>query len=107
MKWIDHPTLDLHLSIHLAYRPAGEQGLPGPDELQRLRALEDELVDLLDDRALLVAHLTTNGLRTLHLYADSTDVVASDRANAWASLLEGVEVEVEADPGWRSVRAYS
>jgi len=106
LRWIDHPLLDQHLGVSVPYAvlPDGD-GLPPPAELERIRALEDTLVDALEDHAMLVAHETAAGFRQFHLYSDSTDDAVVPAAMDWG-LAHGVEVDVERDPGWSIVRPY-
>jgi len=103
-KWVDHPLMDLHMAVTLPFADQTPQGLPGPSSLDQLRALEDELTDRLEPRALLVAHETTRGVRTLHLYADSD---APDLAKQVQDAVEGwpgAAVNSNLDFGWRAIR---
>src|SRR5207237_9543812 len=51
-------------------------GFPGADEVKQLDALEDELVTLAGDRALLVGVITTSGMREFVLYTGTGDWIA-------------------------------
>ena len=58
LKWIEYPLLDRHVEVALAYQPRArdDSGLPDNDELARLRELEDGLLAVAGDAALLAAH---------------------------------------------------
>jgi hypothetical protein len=103
-KWVDHPLLDRHIAVTLPFADQTAAGLPGPTSLGRLRELEDELADRLRPTALLVAHETTQGTRTLHLYADSDDPALGEQARLAVSGWPGAAVESSLDPGWRAIR---
>jgi hypothetical protein len=103
-KWVDHPLMDLHLAVTLPFADQTPEGLPGPGSLDQLRALEDELTDRLEPRALLVAHETTRGVRTLHLYADSDDSAVAEHARDAVAGWPGAAVNSTLDAGWRAIR---
>jgi hypothetical protein len=103
-KWVDHPLMDLHMAVTLPFADQTPQGLPGPSSLDQLRALEDELMDLLEPRALLVAHETTRGARTLHLYADSDAPGLAEQVRDAIAGWPGATVNSRLDAGWRAIR---
>lgn len=88
-KWIDHPLMDQHLAVALPFGDQMSEGLPTPDSLDQLRELEEELTPVLPPHALLVAHETTRGVRTLHLYADSDDRTLPELVRTAVSGREG------------------
>lgn len=104
VKWVDHPLMDLHLAVTLPFADQTAEGLPVPGSLDQLRALEDELTDQLEPRALLVAHETTRGVRTLHLYADSEDSAVAEQAREAMAGWPGAAVNSTLDAGWRAIR---
>ncbi len=79
-------------------------GLPDPGSLGRLRELEDELTGRLPPYVLLVAHETTRGVRTLHLYADSDDPAVAGQVRDIVSGWPGSAVSPSLDAGWRAIR---
>jgi Family of unknown function (DUF695) len=107
LKWIDYPLLDQHIAVSVSYSERNPAGLPEPGALARLRATEDELLAALGDSAVLAAVETVNGTRTFHLYADSQDATARERATRWADATRGAQIEIAADPGWGAVRPYA
>ena len=95
------PHLDAHVRVELPY--AGEDsGLPRPDELERLRDLEDRIEAVLGSHGRVVAHQTSAGLRTLHVYADRT-TDAADRVVASVAGSPDVRTSVTDDPAWEAV----
>lgn len=106
VRWVDHPTLDAHHRIHAGYS-AQSNGLPADTpELERLRAFESELDTRLTGGGILVAHETSAGRRTFHVYTDSEDQNTGDRLTAWAAS-KGADVETTHDPAWREVRHFT
>jgi hypothetical protein len=103
-KWVDHPLMDLHMAVTLPFADQRPQGLPGPSSLDQLRALEDELTARLEARALLVAHETTRGVRTLHLYADSDAPAVAEQVRDAVAGWPGATVNSNLDAGWRAIR---
>ncbi len=103
-KWVDHPLMDLHMAVTLPFAGQTPEGLPGPSSLDQLRALEDELTDPLEPSALLVAHETTRGVRTLHLYADSDAPAVAELVRDAVAGWPGAAVKSNLDAGWRAIR---
>jgi hypothetical protein len=85
------PRFDTHVPVMLAYRKANESGLPIDESLQALRDFEDAVTAAIGGNGTLVAHESSDGLRTLHFYVDS-------QTNAEAQIAETL-------PGWREGRA--
>jgi hypothetical protein len=106
MKWIDNPLLDQHLEVLLPFVEQSERGYPQGVALKQLRQLEDQLTAQCGDRALLVAHETHDGARTLHLYVDHTDQSILGIAQQVAATWPSARVRAELDPGWKSVSDF-
>jgi hypothetical protein len=96
------PAYDLHIQIDVPYRSRDENGFPTEDTFPALYALEDR-IDARVDGAVVVAHETSGGVRTTHLYADR---------RAAAAVLEPllvdwpdgrIKMRVTPDPGWDAV----
>jgi Family of unknown function (DUF695) len=104
VKWVDHPLMDQHIAVALPFADRTPEGLPGPASLNQLRQLEGELTDQLSPGALLVAHETTSGVRTLHVYADSDDPTFTGQVRNAVSGWPGAAVKPSMDPGWRAIR---
>jgi hypothetical protein len=78
--------------------PADERGLP--IDVVTLQQAEDGLEDI--PGAILVATVTHDGVRTLHLYTDSDDEPATRTISAIARHI-GRRLDVTPDPGWTAV----
>jgi hypothetical protein len=98
------PHLDTYVSVSLPYRGRDSHGLPDEATATTLDAFAARLGEALGDRGVLVAHLSTGGTRTLHLFVDSTtDAVAE--VTAAAQGWDGGRSKVHAmhDPAWDAV----
>ena len=99
------PHLDRHLRVELPYTDLTDTGLPGPASLEPLREFEDDLGARLGSDGRVVAHETSGGARTLHVYVDST----TDAAFRIESLVAGwpqgrPRTALRADAAWAAVR---
>lgn len=98
------PDLDTHAGVAVPYSDQTDSGLPGPDALTELRALEDSINEALADRGRVVAHQSHAGVRLLHVYVDST---ADDAVPSLAAVCDpwpqDVRIRVTPDPGWDNV----
>jgi hypothetical protein len=98
------PHLDQHVRVELPYAGRTGSALPAEESLAALRAVEDHVVAGLRGDGRLVAHETSGGLRTLHMYVDSTTGAAGRvRAVAEAWPEGRARTSVTADPGWSAV----
>jgi hypothetical protein len=98
------PLFDQHVAVLLGYRQHDSSGMPAKEDLDALRAFEDQLRAALDHSAALVAHETTAGQRTLHLYAaaDSpAEQVATRLAAGWSA--GPATVSTRPDATWSGV----
>ncbi|MDR2987015.1 MAG: DUF695 domain-containing protein [Nocardiopsaceae bacterium] len=103
-KWIDHPLMDQHFAVALPYVDQTSEGLPAPASLDQLRELEDKLTQLLPPHARFVAHETTQGVRTLHVYADSDDRALEELVRNAVAAWPGAKVDASLDAGWHAIR---
>ena len=98
------PHLDTYVSVAVPYRDRSETGLPGDSALEDLRVLEHRLGARLGNEGQVVAHLSTAGVRTLHLYVDSTAAVLPTIQEVARSWDQGkVTVHEMPDPAWQAV----
>ncbi|WHT15749.1 DUF695 domain-containing protein [Crossiella sp. CA-258035] len=103
LRWIDHPLLDLHAGITLTYPALDPRDLPTGEDLAELQQQEDDLLRLLDNAVLLVAHETGRGARTLHLYCDSTDAATQATLTTWTQRQPNASLDTQPDPAWDQV----
>ena len=97
------PHLDTYVSVAVPY-PAQSDGLPGSEALELLRVFEHRLGARLGNEGQVVAHLSTGGVRTLHVYVDSTaDVLPTVKEVARSWEHGKVTVHDMLDPGWQAV----
>ncbi|WP_166379816.1 DUF695 domain-containing protein [Catellatospora methionotrophica] len=97
------PALDTHVAVTLAFR-GRDNGMPDADSLTALRDFEDRLRELLAD-AELIAHETSEGMRTFHVYADSARFSADPVEKLTKGWSRGrVKVKVSTDHDWAGVR---
>jgi len=102
-KWVDHPLMDQHIAVSLPFADQTAAGFPAPSSLDQLREFEDKLTRRLPPHALLVAHETSRGVRTLHLYADSDDVSLAGELESFVSVWPGAVVKTKRDAGWEAI----
>jgi hypothetical protein len=100
------PAHDLHIRVDVPYRLRDENGLPAEEAFPALYALEDR-IDARVDGAVVVAHETSDGVRTTHLYADRPAAAA-----VLEPLLDGwpdgrIKMKVTPDPRWTGVSHLS
>ncbi|WP_436523703.1 DUF695 domain-containing protein [Actinoplanes sp. HUAS TT8] len=96
------PGYDLHIRLDVPYRARDEHGFPDQPTLDALYALEDH-VSAHADGAVVVAHETSDGVRSTHLYADRPAAT-----HALEPLIAGwqdgrVRMTVTPDPRWEQV----
>ena len=98
------PNLDTYVQVVLPYADRTDTGMADGRSLETLRAFEERLERALGTSGQVVAHLSTDGARTLHAYVDSTaDLLPTvkDLARSWG---EGkAAVHEMHDPGWAAV----
>lgn len=101
---LDHLAQVDHVAVTLDYDQQGPDMLPTPGAVARLSAFEDALMAAAP-AALLVAHETGGGSRTLHFYVPSAAqaiVLMEPELRAWPH--GAVEVTSGPDPDWSSIR---
>jgi len=63
------PRLDTHVAVTLRFA-ARDNGLPTEESLEELRDIEDRIIDAVGRDGEVVAHETSGGVRTIHVYVD-------------------------------------
>ncbi len=98
------PQLDTYVSVTVPYRDHAAGGQPGDSSLEALRAFEHRLAARLGNDGQVVAHLSTAGVRTFHLYVDSTSGALATVTEVAGSWGEGsTSVHDMPDPAWQAV----
>ncbi len=98
------PHLDTYVAVVLPYAHRTSDGLPDEGSLEPLRDFEGRLERALGTAGQVVAHLSNDGTRTLHVYVDSTAGLlpaVKDLARSWGQGTANVH-EMR-DPGWTAV----
>jgi hypothetical protein len=99
------PHLDTHVGVALAFSEWTKEGLPASSSLRRLRFFQEEVGLRLGAQGRVVAHETESGIRTLHLYVDSTTAALKHIRSTAAGWDDGsVTVTEKHDPAWENVR---
>ncbi len=98
------PHLDTYVGVAAPYTDLTPEGLPGPDSLEPLRALEDHVTARLGGSGEVVAVQSHQGLRVLHIYVDGTTPAAEQVRVAVQGWDQGrVQIEQRPDPAWSAV----
>ncbi|WP_214323414.1 DUF695 domain-containing protein [Nonomuraea sediminis] len=104
LRPVDYPLYDQLITITLPYAHRDENGLPVGDSLTALRDFEERLAARLTKphaEAVLAAHLSAEGTRVVHVYADPTGDAAIHAKELIVSWEEGEpRVDVASDPSW-------
>jgi Family of unknown function (DUF695) len=104
VRWIDYPTFDLFSAISVGYADVLPNGWPGPHALDELREFEDQLVEVLGVRGVLVGHTTSDAQRAFLVYSDAQDQNATASIRHFMSAHGDAEPFEKLDPAWREVR---
>jgi hypothetical protein len=110
LRPVDHPLFDQHIAITLPYAHRDEAGLPIGESLTALRDFEERLAARLlklRDDAVLAAHMSAEGQRIIHVYADPTGDAAIHAKELIVSWEEGEpRVDVTTDAAWTAVAPF-
>ncbi len=98
------PHLDTYVAVSVPYQGRTESGLPDDETIEALRSFEHRLAARLGNEGQVVAHLSVAGVRTLHLYVDSTSGLLPTIKEVARSWDQGtVSVHDMHDPAWQAV----
>jgi hypothetical protein len=99
------PHLDTYVDVSVEFSEWTTGGLPAPASLKRLREFQDFVSSRLGDGGRVVAHETREGIRTLHVYVDSTTSALKQVREAIKGWTQGsVSVTEKLDPAWDNVK---
>ncbi|WP_049556790.1 DUF695 domain-containing protein [Nonomuraea sp. SBT364] len=106
LRPVDHPLYDQHLAVTLPYAGRDGDKLPTGASVEALRDFEERLTRVAGDWVL-AAHLSAEGHRIFHLYADPAGEVRRQVEELAATWGEGkARVDVAGDPAWSAVAAF-
>ncbi len=105
LKPVEYPLFDLHGAIDHPYTNQTPEGLPGPSALDQIQQFEKDLVELVEDRAILAAVVSMHGVRTFHLYCDS-ESDTSDAVNQWLKSFPNVRAAWAMDHSWEATAEF-
>ncbi|WP_031160443.1 DUF695 domain-containing protein [Streptosporangium roseum] len=110
LRPVDHPLFDQHIAITLPYLHGDADGLPVGRSLEALRDFEERLagrISRLNGSAVFAAHMSAEGQRVLHVYADPGGDAAIHAKELIVSWEEGrPRVDVVGDPGWSAISPF-
>ncbi|MGV9772979.1 DUF695 domain-containing protein [Streptosporangium sp. NPDC003464] len=110
LRPVDYPLFDQHIAITLPYLHHDADGLPAGRSLEALRDFEERLagrISRLHGSAVFAAHMSAEGQRVLHVYADPVGEAAIHAKELIVSWEEGrPRVDVVGDPGWTAVSPF-
>ncbi|WP_344967847.1 DUF695 domain-containing protein [Streptosporangium fragile] len=110
LRPVDYPLFDQHIAVTLPYAHRDAEGLPIGPSLEALRDFEERLagrISRLNGSAVLAAHMSAEGQRVLHVYADPRGEAAIHAKELIVSWEEGrPRVDVASDPGWVAVSPF-
>ncbi len=96
------PGLGLHIRVDVPYARRDPNGFPAKDAFPGLYALEDHITRHADG-AVVVAHETSDGIRTTHLYADRPAAAEALKPLTAAWPDGRVQITATPDPAWKEV----
>jgi hypothetical protein len=103
---IDGGEHGIRIGVAVPLREPDANGLPGVGEQEALGAFEDRMVELVADRAVLVAVITTGGMREFVLQTGSGAWIPQLHDDLQAALpTHDVQAMAEHDPDWTVYRS--
>lgn len=99
----DRDDYPVQVGIAIPLLSADDRGFPSATENERLFEIEDAIEQIVGDRGVFVAALTTAGVRELLFYSESNDWVAEFQHDvAGAGAEHTLRVVAKQDPSWSS-----
>lgn len=107
LRPVDFPLFEQHVMVTLPYAHRDDDGLPAGESVEALGAFDERLAGLLAEpaaAAVLAVHLSAEGHRIVHVYADPDGDAAERLRELAAGWREGrARVDVADDPAWSAV----
>ena len=102
-----HPNYGIQVGVAVPLKNPDANGFPSVDETKQLDAVEDELISLAGDRALLVGVITTSGMREFVLYTGIGDWIPQFHKDLQARIdHHEVQMMAQHDPEWRIYKTF-
>jgi hypothetical protein len=105
-----HPELTYQVGVAIPLKLPDENGMPQAAEAEELNQIEDLVFDILEvqSRSVLVAVITTRGMREFVLYAVDPEEVKSNHTRLCQAVTTGHEVQlmIQTDPKWNVFAAF-
>jgi hypothetical protein len=101
IKRLDHLLMESHLEVTIAY-PAAPNGFYESEAVgEKLKAMEDALLDALSKDAVYIGHETGMGRRVIHLHVAASGP-AQQRLTEWERAYPtwNIEMTTQSDPRW-------
>jgi len=99
-----HPELTYQVGVAIPFKAPDENGLPSAEESAALDQIEDLVFDTLQvqGRSVVVAVITTGGMREFVLYAVDPEEVKLNHTRLCKAVRTGHEVQlmIQTDPKW-------
>ena len=99
-----HPAYGHQVGIAVPLLAPDDQGLPLPPELEMLERLEEDIVMTMcrDSTSVLVAVVTTSGMREFVLYTRSSESVKAHHVTiAQRYPTHDIQLLIQPDPDWQ------
>ena len=105
-----HPDLTYQVGVAIPLKLPDENGMPQKAEAEELNQIEDLVFDILEvqSRSVLVAVITTAGMREFVLYAVDPEEVKPNHMRLCKTATTGHEVQlmIQTDPKWTVFAAF-
>jgi hypothetical protein len=107
LKRLDHMQHEWHVAVTIPYAAATDDGMPDGEELEAVRALEDELRTAIGDGALYYGHVIEGGRLRVLFYTKDRDATARAVAG-WIGRHPDRKIGAEwrQDPEWKEYRQF-
>ncbi len=107
-KLVGSPRHSIRIGVAIIFRAPTPEGMCSPEELAQLEAFEDALIAKAGDGAVLVAVITTSGMREFVLYTGTGEWIPQFHEDLRAALpSHRVDVIAETDPTWSVYKQLS
>ncbi len=106
---VGHPEYPFQIGIAIPLVEPTPQGLPVDDEAEILWSIEDKLVEVLGDSAILALLVTTDGMREIVFYAKEWQPEEFERKVGDVNKLfpsHELQFMMQYDPEWQTFKSF-